>query len=120
MDTSTSNSTTKPNYANGHSSEVANTAHDAVDKAAGTVGSAVNSVGSAVNQAAASGHEAIKKVEDKAASAERWLGDKTDAALSAPKNALSDARDYVAAHPLKSLAVAIAAGYLFGLKGRRT
>lgn len=112
------NPSTKIGTVNGRVSEVASQAHGAVDKAAAAAGSAVQSVNSAIDHAAESGHQAVTKLEAKVKPAEQWLSEKTETALAAPKNAISDARQYVVTHPWQSLCVALFAGALLGRRTR--
>jgi ElaB/YqjD/DUF883 family membrane-anchored ribosome-binding protein len=106
------------NPVNGLVSEAAVSAHKAVDKAAAAAGSAVKSVSSAISESAASGHHAVSKMEDTVKPAEKWIHDKSNALLAAPKNALSDARQYVVTHPWQSVGVALFAGMLLGRRAR--
>lgn len=108
----------KPSQPNGIVNKAALSAHEAVDKTAGVAGSAVQSVNTAIDQATASGHQVIKSVEDKVRPAEQWINEKTEAFLAAPKNAVSDARQYIVTHPWQSLGIAIIAGVLLGYKKR--
>ncbi len=108
------NFTAKVGPVNGRVGEAAASAHGAVDKVAAAAGSAVRTVGSAIDDAAASGHQAVNKIEDTVKPAQQWLNEKTDALLAAPKNAASDARQYIVVHPWQSVGVALLAGMLLG------
>lgn len=99
---------------NGRVDAAAVSAHGAVDKVAAVAGSAVRTVSSAIDGAAASGHQAVNKIEDTVKPAEQWLNEKSDALLAAPKNAASDARQFIVEHPWQSVGVALVAGMLFG------
>lgn len=120
METSKSgtNPATKLTQPNGFVGEAAASAHGAVDKVAAAAGSAVQTASSAIDNAAASGHQAVKKVEDTVRPAENWIYEKTDAVLAAPKNAVADARQYIATHPWQSVGVAVLAGMLLGRRTR--
>lgn len=80
----------------------------------GLVGEAATSAHDAVDKAAAYGHQTVNSIEDKVKPAERWVNQTTDAVLAVPKNAVSDARQYITTHPWQSLAVALLAGALLG------
>lgn len=120
MEVSTSGTNTSPKTspADGRVSEVANSAHGVVDKLAAATGSAVQSVNTAIDRAATSSHLAVNKVEETVKPAERWVNEKTDALLAAPKNAVADARQYIVTHPWQSLGVAVVAGMLLGRRTR--
>ena len=120
METSTSgnNSSLKPNPINGRVGEAASTAHGAVDKAAAAAGAAVQTVNTAIDRAAASGHQAVDKVQETVKPAERWVSEKADALLAAPKNAVADARQYIVTHPWQSVGFAVFAGVLLGRRTR--
>nr|WP_295775332.1 hypothetical protein [Rhodoferax sp.] len=118
VNTSGTNSATKSGQTNGRVSEAATSAHGAVDRVAAAAGSAVQNVSSAIDHAAASGHQAVNKVESTVKPAGRWINEKTDALIAAPKNAVADARQYIVTHPWQSLGVAVVAGMLLGRKTR--
>jgi len=101
---------------NGRVSEAASSAHGAVDKAATAANTAAKAITPAIDHAAALGHQTINKVENTVAPAERWVHEKTDALLAAPRNAMSDAREYIIAHPWKSVGAAVVVGILLGRK----
>ena len=102
----------------GRLSEAASSAHGAVDKVAAAAGSAVQTANTAIDQAAAAGHQAVNKVEESVKPAERWVSEKTEALLAAPKNAMADARQYIVTHPWQSVGVAVFAGMLLGRRTR--
>jgi ElaB/YqjD/DUF883 family membrane-anchored ribosome-binding protein len=77
-------------------------------------GAEVQTATPAVDHAAALGHEAVDSVAAAVKPAEEWINEKTDALLAAPRNALSESREYVAANPLQSMGVALAVGFLLG------
>ena len=118
ISTQETNSPTKSGPSNGRVSEVASSAHGAVDKVAAAAGSVVHTVNTAIDRAAASSHQAVNKVEESVKPAERWVAEKTDAILAAPKNAISDAGHYIATHPWQSVGVAVVAGMLLGRRTR--
>jgi len=120
MENSTSgvNSSVKTAFTNGRVGEAASNAHSAVDKVAAVAGSLVQGVNATIDNVAASGHEAVKKVESAIQPAEKWVDQKTEALLAVPKNAVSDARDYIVAHPWQSVGVAVLAGMFLARKGR--
>lgn len=102
----------------GRVGEAAASAHGAVDKVAVAAGSAVQAANTAIDNAASSGHQAIKKVEETVEPAERWVSEKTSALLTAPKNAVADARQYITTHPWQSVGIALVTGILLGRRSR--
>lgn len=111
-------STTKINPTNSRVSEAAGSVHGAVERVAGVAGAAVQTASSAIDHAAASSHEAINKVEETVKPAERWMSEKKAALMTAPKNAVADARQYIVTHPWQSVGVALVTGILLGRRTR--
>jgi ElaB/YqjD/DUF883 family membrane-anchored ribosome-binding protein len=67
---------------------------------------------SILNKATAQLHGAVDQVADAAAPAAQWLEKRSDTLTSGSEKLLRDSSRYVAAHPLQSFAIALAAGYL--------
>lgn len=109
---------TKSGPTNARISEAAGSVHGAVDRVAGVAGAAVQSASTAIDHAAASSHQAINKLEESVKPAERWVSEKTSALLTAPKNAVADARQYIVTHPWQSVGVALVTGILLGRRTR--
>ena len=65
-----------------------------------------------LNKATIRAHGAVDQVADAAAPAAQWLEDELDAQASGREKFLETTSKYIAAHPLQSLGLAIAAGYL--------
>ncbi len=112
------NSPTKFGPINGRLGDAASSAHGAVDKVAAAAGAVVETFNTAIGHAAVSGHQAVNKVEESVKPAERWVSEKADALLAAPKSAVADARQYIATHPWQSVGVALFAGILLGRRTR--
>lgn len=112
------NSPAKTGPASGRIGEAASSAHGAVDTVAAAAGSAVQTVNTAIDRAAASSHQAVNKVEESVKPAERWLSEKKEVLLAAPKNAISDARQFIVTHPWQSVGVAVLAGVVLGRRTR--
>ncbi len=112
------NPSVKSGPTNARISEAAGSVHGAVDRVAGVAGAAVQSASSAIDHAAASSHQAINKVEETVKPAERWVNEKTSALMTAPKNAVADARQYIVTHPWQSVGVALVTGILLGRRTR--
>jgi ElaB/YqjD/DUF883 family membrane-anchored ribosome-binding protein len=65
-----------------------------------------------LNKATARVHGAVDDVADAAAPAAQWLDEHGETLGNGGEKLLQSASKYVAAHPLQSLALALAAGYL--------
>jgi ElaB/YqjD/DUF883 family membrane-anchored ribosome-binding protein len=65
-----------------------------------------------LNKATVGAHGAVDQIADAAAPAAQWLEDKAETLASGKEKFLEATSKYIAAHPLQSLALAIAAGYL--------
>ncbi|TAK83903.1 MAG: DUF883 domain-containing protein [Betaproteobacteria bacterium] len=67
-----------------------------------------------LDKAKARAHGAVDQVAEAAAPAAKWLEEHGES-LSAQRDKLADTTvKYIAAHPLQSLGMALAAGYLIG------
>jgi ElaB/YqjD/DUF883 family membrane-anchored ribosome-binding protein len=65
-----------------------------------------------LNKATIRAHGAVDQVAEAAAPAVQWLEDEADTLASGREKFLETTSKYIAAHPLQSLGLAIAAGYL--------
>lgn len=65
-----------------------------------------------LNKVTARAHGAVDQVADAAAPAAQWLEEQNEALTTTGEKLLDSTCKYVAAHPLQSLGVALAAGYL--------
>lgn len=65
-----------------------------------------------LNKATIRAHGAVDQVAEAAAPAVQWLEDEADTLASGREKFLETTSRYIAAHPLQSLGLAIAAGYL--------
>jgi ElaB/YqjD/DUF883 family membrane-anchored ribosome-binding protein len=65
-----------------------------------------------LNKATARMHGAVDQVADAAAPAAQWLEDQGETLNDTGEKLLDSTSKYVAAHPLQSLGLAVAAGYL--------
>jgi len=73
---------------------------------------------SGLNKAAARVHGAVNRVSDAAAPAAQWLEEQREALSTTGDKLIDSTCKYVAAHPLQSLGLALAAGYLASLLTR--
>jgi ElaB/YqjD/DUF883 family membrane-anchored ribosome-binding protein len=65
-----------------------------------------------LNKATARAHGAVDQVADAAAPAAQWLEEQGESLTSGGEKLVDSTCKYVAAHPLQSLGMALAAGYL--------
>ncbi len=82
-----------------------NTAHNTINKAA-------DAVRPAVDRVASSAHSAVDRIADVAASAADTLSVRSAQLRDAQAKLTGQARGYVSAHPLASVGIAVAAGFL--------
>ena len=81
----------------------------------GALGHAARPVVSRVAEVA---HQTVDKLAEAATPTAAWLSCKGDALTASGRNAVADARVYVAANPWQSLGAAMAAGFLLGRLAR--
>ena len=98
----------------GRLTEVAASAHGAVDKMAAAASAAVRSATPVIDHAADLCHQAVNKVEGAVKPTEQWIAEKADALRAMPRGAAADARQYVVVHPWQCVGAAVAAGFLLG------
>ena len=65
-----------------------------------------------LNKATARAHGAVDQVADAAAPAAQWLEEQGESLTTGGDKLVDSTCKYVAAHPLQSLGMALAAGYL--------
>ena len=65
-----------------------------------------------LNKATARAHGAVDQVADAAAPAAQWLEEQGDTLTTTGEKLVDSTCKYVTAHPLQSLGLALAAGYL--------
>lgn len=86
--------------------------HNAVDKAAGAAEEVARKAVPGLDRAAELAHQAVDSAAAAATPAAEWINDQATALNAAQKKLVNGTRDYVAANPLKSLGMALAAGFL--------
>jgi ElaB/YqjD/DUF883 family membrane-anchored ribosome-binding protein len=87
-------------------------AHATVDSLAGAADQAVRKAKPAIEHAAAIAHQAVDKAANAAAPAADWLSQQGESLTAAQKQLVADTTRYIAANPLKSVAIALAAGFV--------
>jgi ElaB/YqjD/DUF883 family membrane-anchored ribosome-binding protein len=85
-----------------------------VDRVAGAADEAARKAKPAIVRAAKLAHHAVDKAADAAAPTAEWLGEQGESLMATPKKLVDDTCKYVAANPLKSVALALVAGLLIG------
>ena len=93
---------------------VATSAHAAVDRAAEAADEAARKVKPVIDRAAELAHYAVDKTADVAAPTAEWLGEQGESLMATQKKLVDGACKYVAANPLRSVAMALVAGLLIG------
>jgi ElaB/YqjD/DUF883 family membrane-anchored ribosome-binding protein len=92
------------------------TASHAVDQTTATAHSTIDKVSDAahpaVDRITASAHQAVDKMAHAANTAAETLGEKGEKMKEAKSRMMADACNYVEAHPLASVGMALAAGFL--------
>jgi len=89
-------------------------AHAAVDSIASAADEAARKAKPAIDKVASMAHHAVDKAVDAAAPTADWLAAQGDSLKATQKKLVADTCSYVSAHPLQSVAIAIAAGFLIG------
>lgn len=92
--------------------KAASGAHYVVDSVAGAADEAARKAIPAIDRVAAYAHRTVDKAVTGATPAAEWLDEQATAFNVTQKKLVSSTRDYVAANPLVSLGMAIAAGFL--------
>jgi ElaB/YqjD/DUF883 family membrane-anchored ribosome-binding protein len=100
----------------GPGGDIRNTLVRGVDQAMAGAHETINTVSEAarptVDRIATSAHEAVDKVAGVAAHAAEALGVKGDQIKSAEQKLVESAREYMREHPVATLGVAVAAGFV--------
>lgn len=86
--------------------------HGAVDRAASAAEEAAGVVKPAIDRAAQLAHQAVDRAAAVAAPTADWVRHQGDSLKATQQKMTADAAHYVGAHPWKSLAFALAAGFV--------
>ena len=100
------------NYNEGALSKASSSAHGAVDSIAGAADEAARKAKPAIDQVAAMAHQAVDTAVGAAAPAADWLTQQGESLNATQKKLVADTCSYVSAHPLKSVGIAVVAGFL--------
>lgn len=87
-------------------------AHHIVDKVAGVADETARKALPAIDRAAEYAHQTVDKAVTGVTPAAEWVNEQATALNTKQKKLVNDTREYVAANPLKSLGLALAAGFL--------
>ncbi len=87
-------------------------AHSAVDSVASAADGAVRKAQPAIGQVAAMAHQAVDKVAGAAGPTAEWLAEQGESLNATQKKMMADTCGYVSANPLKSVGIAVLAGFL--------
>lgn len=113
--TTSGNMTSNPNLSKNTESalnKASTGAHAAVNSIAGAADEAARTVKPKIDQVAAMAHQAVDKAVDAAAPAADWLANQGESLNATQKKLVADTCSYVSANPLKSVGIAVAAGFL--------
>jgi ElaB/YqjD/DUF883 family membrane-anchored ribosome-binding protein len=101
-----------PGYSSGTLSKASSSAHAAVNSMAGAADEAARSVKPAIDRVSALAHQAVDKVAEAAVPTANWLTEQGETLNAAQKKLVEGTCSYVSTNPLKSIGVALAAGFL--------
>lgn len=92
--------------------QASSSANAAVNSIAGAAEEAAHKATPAIDQAVAMAHQAVDKAAEAATPAVDWLAGQGESLNAAQKKLIADTCSYVSANPLKSVGIAVAAGFL--------
>jgi len=92
--------------------KASSSAHAAVNSIAGAADEAARKAKPAIDWVASMGHQAVDSAAGAAAPTADWLVEQGERLNAAQKKLVADTGNYVSAHPLKSVGIAIVAGFL--------
>lgn len=92
--------------------KASSSAHAAVNSIAGAADDAARKAKPAIDQVAAMAHHAVDTAAGAAAPTADWLSEQGECLMAAQKKRVADTRSYVSANPLKSVGIAVVAGFL--------
>src|SRR5688572_8120197 len=96
----------------GSTSKAASSAHSAVNSVAGAAEEAARKAKPAIDRVAAMAHQAVDKAAGAATPTADWLSEQRDSLNVAQKKLVADTCSYISANPLKSVGMALTAGFL--------
>jgi ElaB/YqjD/DUF883 family membrane-anchored ribosome-binding protein len=87
-------------------------AHAAVNSIAGAADEAARKAKPAIDRVAAIAHQAVDTASGAVGPTADWLTERGESLNAAQKKLMADTCSYISAHPLKSVGIAVVAGYL--------
>ena len=93
-------------------SKASSSAHAAVNSIAGAADEAARQAKPAIDRVAAMAHQAVDKAAGVAAPTADWLSEQGENLNATQKKLVADTCGYVSANPLKSVGIAVVAGFL--------
>lgn len=87
-------------------------AHAAVNSIAGAADEAARKARPAIDRVAAMAHQAVDTAAGAAAPTADWLAEQGESLNTTQKKLVADTCSYVSANPLKSIGIAVVAGFL--------
>ncbi len=115
MDTITRGNNVSPSDnagSTGTLNKVSTSAHSAVDSFAASADEAARKAKPAIDKVTAMAHQAVDKAAGAAAPTADWLMEQGESLNASQKKLVSDTCSYVSANPLKSVGIALVAGFL--------
>ena len=101
-----------PGNNDGTLNRASSSAHAAVDSMASAADAAARKAKPAIDKVAAMAHQAVDKAAEAAGPAADWLTEQGDSLNATQKKLVADTCSYISAHPLKSVGIAVVAGFL--------
>ncbi len=112
MEATIRGNTPMPNNGDGKLNRMSSSAHAAVDSLAGAVDEAARKAKPAIDRVANLAHQAVDKAAGAAAPTADWLTEQGESLQATQKKLMQDTCSYVSANPLKSVAIAVATGFV--------
>ena len=100
------------NNSEGRLTKASSSAHATVNALAGAADEAARRARPAIDRVAAMAHQAVDTAAGAAAPTADWLAEQSESLLATQKKVVADTRSYISAHPLKSVGIAVVAGFL--------
>lgn len=94
-------------------------AHAAVNSVADAADGAASRVKPAIDQVAAMAHQVVENTAASAAPATDWLGEQVAGLKASERKLVTETSAYIATNPLKSVGLAVLAGFLISRMVRR-
>jgi ElaB/YqjD/DUF883 family membrane-anchored ribosome-binding protein len=99
--------------------KASSTVHAALNSIAGAADEAARKAKPAIDRVAAAAHQAVDKAAGAAAPTVDWLAGQGESLKVAQKKLVADTCNYISANPLKSVGIAVVAGFLLSRFIRR-